>query len=113
MIFYLTKESEVKCIPGLKNAMHYIYLEFLFCSLINDYCPTRMYGMLKLGSLEGTEREKCFLKDRVFPFFLKRKLWVCSDTCGFSSRFGFGAAGGVTVRLSVCFSSASTCGLIV
>lgn len=93
--------------------MHYIYLDFLFCSLINYFCPTGMHGMLKLRSLEVTEGEKCFLKDRVFPFFLKRKLWVCSDTCGFSSRFGFGAAGGVTVRLSVCFSSASTCGLIV
>lgn len=60
----------------------------------------------------GNRGKKYFLKDSVL-FLLKRKLWVCFDTCGFSSRFGFGAAGGVTVRLSVCFSSVSTCGLIV
>lgn len=36
-----------------------------------------------------------------------------NSTCGFSSRFGLGGAGGVTVRDSVGFSSASAWGLIV
>lgn len=90
-----------------------IYLfRFLILYPYQLLLPTGMYRMLKLRNLEETEGEKRFVRT-VFPFLLKTKLWVRSDTCGFSSRFGFCAAGGVTVRFSVCFSSASTCGLIV
>lgn len=49
---------------------------------------------------------------REVPFAVINTMKIFNSTCGFSSRFGLGGAGGVTVRDSVGFSSASAWGLI-